>query len=238
MRPEFDNADHDSPTRLSQTGQMLGWAVFGGLVLIGFFFGVVTGYERPKPPVAVAAAPKENSKPETPKPTPKITPEPQPIPPVTLPKKEEPKADPPKKAEPPKIDTPIPKKKNEPKTQELTPVSFQKDVLPIFRTYCLNCHGSGTGKPKGNVDLRTVASIMKGGGGPIIEVGKPEKSQLFTQIVDNAMPPDGKRPGKGETEVIRNWILAGAKPRRPNRKLTRPVSRSRPRTPRSCGRAN
>ena len=69
---------------------------------------------------------------------------------------DEPKVEPPK-VETPKIDMPPPPKKNEPKTPELTPVSFQKDVLPIFRTYCLNCHGSGTGKPKGDVDLRTVA---------------------------------------------------------------------------------
>jgi hypothetical protein len=143
----------------------------------------------------------------------------------TEPKVELTKVDPPT-IDPAKKALPIAKKKDkqEPKS-ELSAVSFQKDVLPIFRTYCLNCHGSGTGKPKGEVDLRTVASIMKGGGGPIIEVGKPEKSVIYTSIVDGAMPPDGKRPGKGETEVIRNWILGGAKPRRSFRKFSRPACR-------------
>jgi hypothetical protein len=235
----------NAPGRLSQTGQMIGWGVFGGLVFMGFFFGVVTGYERPKPPTQVTAAPKETTRVEAPKlpkkEEPKAEPprEDPPPPKKEEPKPEEPKVEPPK-VDPPKVESPPPPKKEPPKTT--VAVSFQKDVLPIFRTYCLNCHGTGTGKPRGDVDLRTVASIMKGGGGPIIEVGKPEKSAIYTSIVDNAMPPEGKRPGKGETDVIRDWILGGAKPRRPARgpAVSRPASRvrSRSRTPRPSGTAS
>ena len=54
--PEFE--PQDGPERLSQSGRMVGWAVYGGLLLVGFFFGIVTGYERPKT-VVVAKAPKE-----------------------------------------------------------------------------------------------------------------------------------------------------------------------------------
>src|SRR5262249_13938353 len=106
-------------------------------------------------------------------------------------------------------------------------VSFQKDVLPIFREYCLNCHGGGKGKPKGDVDLRTLAAIVNPKNPPILTSGKPEKSAIYSQIVDGAMPPEGRRPGKGETEVIRDWIVAGATPRRPVR--PRPPPRRGPR---------
>lgn len=121
---------------------------------------------------------------------------------------------PPKNPSPPKNSEPPPKKESSPPPANLTPVSFQKDVLPIFRTYCLNCHGAGSGKPKGGVDLRTVAAIMKGGGAPILVVGQPEKSAIYTTIEDMSMPPEGKRPTPQELAIIRNWILAGAKERR------------------------
>ncbi|HEV3438695.1 MAG TPA: hypothetical protein VG122_15125, partial [Gemmata sp.] len=43
------NSGHmTAPERLSQSGQMMGWGVYGSLVVIGFVFGIVTGYERPK----------------------------------------------------------------------------------------------------------------------------------------------------------------------------------------------
>jgi hypothetical protein len=245
MNSDSDDSGPDRPERLSPTGQMVGWGVFGGLVLVGFFFGIVTGYERPKP-TQVAAAPKESQRPEAPKQTPKTEPAVTPPKEDTTPKQDDPKVDPPKvdqpKVDPPKIETPPPPKKEPPKTPVTVSVSFQKDVLPIFRTYCLNCHGGGTGKPRGDVDLRTVAAITDPKNPPILTPGKPEKSAIYTQIVDMAMPPEGKRPGKGETEVIRDWILGGAKPRRPvrGRRFTRPVSpfRLRSRTPRSSGRAS
>lgn len=222
------------PERLSQNGHLLGVGIYGALVLIGFMFGIVTGYERPRStPVArltkdaqqqentsstTAKAPtKTNLEPTPPaspsstepktEPSPKIEPKPKDtIPPktgITPPKKENP---------PPKKEV-IPPKGDNPPMATTRPVSFQKDVLPIFRSYCLNCHGDA-GKPKGDVDLRTVASIKRGGGGPILEIGKPEQSAIYTTIVDGSMPPKGNKPTKGEMEVIRNWILTGANPRR------------------------
>ena len=50
MKHKSPSADSLPPAApLSVSGQLIGWAVFGGLVLVGFFFGVVTGYEKPKP---------------------------------------------------------------------------------------------------------------------------------------------------------------------------------------------
>jgi outer membrane biosynthesis protein TonB len=206
---------------------LIGWAVFGGLVLVGFFFGVVTGYEKPKP-VQMAKANKESGPPpvtEAPKPASQPQPKAQPI--TTIPPKEEikaPPADPPKanppKADPPKVDKvdppkrPTPIKKEEPKKQVLRPVSFQREVLPILRSHCLNCHGA-TGKPKGDVNLTSIANMMKSRGGKILVPGKPDESDVYTSITEREMPDGGRpTPTPKELMTLRNWILTGAKPRR------------------------
>jgi hypothetical protein len=201
-------ADEDGEG-LSQNGQMIGISVFGGLLVVGFFFGVVTGYESPKPPVVVV---KEVTKPEPPKPQPKVEPTPppepkkvEPTPPPPEPKKVEPTPPPePKKVNP----SPEPKGTTEPAA---VAVSFEKNVKPILRTYCFNCHGA-VGKPKGDVDLTTLAKILDPDNPPILKPGNLKGSAIFTTIDDGAMPPDPPRPGKGELDVIRNWILGGAKP--------------------------
>jgi hypothetical protein len=204
--------------RLSQNGQLIGLAIYGGLLLVGFFFGIVTGYESP---VVVVKKEKEPPKPEAPKTEPpkvmpKITPNPEPGPePKKNPEPEPPKPEP-KKVEP----KPEPKKADptppEPKGTAGTPgtgvaISFEKNVKPILRTYCFNCHGA-TGKPKGDVDLTSLAKILDPNNPPILKPGNPKGSAIYTTIEDMAMPPDGPRPGKQETELIKNWILGGAKP--------------------------
>jgi hypothetical protein len=214
----------DSPERLSQTGHLIGWLVFGALVVVGFLFGVVTGYETPGPSQLAHATKSTGESNPLPVTSPTVTPHPTANPRASQKVETTVKAEPPKvavkvdaepaKVEQPKVAIPEPKKVLQPKNSALAFVSFQKDVLPIFRTYCLNCHGAGSGKPRGDVDLRTLATIIDPKNPPILTPGQPEKSAIYNSVADNAMPPEGKRPGKGETEVIRNWILGGAKPRR------------------------
>jgi hypothetical protein len=225
---------------LSQNGQMIGWFVYGALLIVGFGFGIVTGYERPKP-VTVTKVVKEEVKPEvakadTPKPAPKPaetpTPPTQPITTTTpketpatpktdpklvpTPKTETPKPDPPKPD--PKPTTPVatttPKpdpKPTTPQKEDLKPVSFKKDVVPILRSYCFTCHGDSKGKPKGDVDLTSIAKMMKSPG-KLVVAGMPEKSDLYDSITGMRMPPDGKPgPNKDELLVLKNWILTGAK---------------------------
>ena len=222
------------PNRLSQNGQTIAILVYGSLVLTGFFFGIVTGYApsaRPEPrPAPVARKEPEPVRP-TPKPSPRITPssepkpepsaepepEPKPEPKADTRPKPEPEPEPkpePKpelkvdpKVEPKKIDTP-PKKDD---TVAVKAVSFERDVKPILRTYCFNCHGAA-GKPKGDVDLTSLAAIFDPKNPKTVEPGDPKRSALLLTIEDMSMPPQGPRPGKGETEIIRNWILSGAKP--------------------------
>ena len=122
----------------STGGWLIGWAVFGGLVLVGFVFGVVIGYESPRP-VVVAKAPSETPKPAEMPAQSKV--EPKKVEAASL-RAESPagksieaprKADPPK-ADPPVRETAVPApKKVEIKAQAVTPISFQKEVLPILR---------------------------------------------------------------------------------------------------------
>jgi hypothetical protein len=197
---------------------MLGWAVFGGLVLVGFLFGVVAGYESAKPVVVERVA---KATPDPPEPTPKKGQPVQPVPAVkktdSPPQKPEPmKGDSPK-VDPPRtdpVDAPPPPKKVEPKSPTLSPVSFQREVLPILRTHCLNCHGAGTGKPKADVNLTSIAS-MKRSPGKILVPGKPEESDVYTSITEREMPDGGRpKPTPKELATLRNWILTGAKERR------------------------
>ena len=222
---DFDAEDDRYPNELSSNGHWIFGSIYAVLVLIGFSFGVWAGAAKPKP-VEVAEAKKETTE----KPTPKAATQsgttlpnaapavaPKSTEPEPKPKEPEPKA---KEAEPKKEPEPKPKepepkpKEPEPKKPAAKAVAF-KEVAPILRSFCGNCHGQ-VGKPKGGVDVRTVAAIMKGGDdGALVKPGDPEKSPLYESITAGRMPKDGK-PGPSEKELalIRDWIASGAKERR------------------------
>src|SRR3954471_5995673 len=53
-------------------------------------------------------------------------------------------------------------------------VTFEGDIRPIFRASCWRCHGEKS--LKGELDLRSIAGVMKGGeSGPVIVPGKPDE---------------------------------------------------------------
>lgn len=218
---------HPEPT--SSAVWLIGWGIYVLLVLLGFGFGVWAGNQKQKPTeTAHADSPTLTSQPPA-------SPASSTTPPTTPPQKRESPGpvtqEPPKKVtetkppappptpEPKKPPTPEPKKpptpepkKTEPTTPSVKQVSFTTEVLPIFRSKCLNCHGA-VGKPKGGLDLRTIASIMKGGdGGAEIKPGDLKSSPLWTSIDEGAMPPAGKEQlTDAEKMIVRNWILSGAK---------------------------
>jgi len=95
------------------------------------------------------------------------------------------------------------------------PVIFEKDVRPILKAQCFQCHGEGE-KLKGGLDLRLRHLIARGGEeGPAIVPGKPDKSLLYTQVRDGEMPKGEKKLTKEQIEAIRQWIASGAKTARP-----------------------
>jgi hypothetical protein len=66
--------------------------------------------------------------------------------------------------------------------------SSQHDVLPIFLQHCAPCHGAQ--QREGGLDLRTKASMLKGGkSGPALVIGKPDESLLVKRIQSQECPP-------------------------------------------------
>lgn len=89
--------------------------------------------------------------------------------------------------------------------------SFEKDVRPILKEYCLDCHG-GSEKVGGKLDLRLARFAVKGGRtGPAIEPGKPKESLLIERIIEGEMPPGEKKLSAEKVAVIEKWIANGAK---------------------------
>ncbi len=96
-----------------------------------------------------------------------------------------------------------------------TPLT-QHDVIPVLLTRCAVCHGLR--RQEGGLDLRSKASMLKGGkSGPAIVLGKPEESLMLKRINAGEMPPKqqlivvGVKPiSAGETEKVVRWIRQGA----------------------------
>ena len=88
--------------------------------------------------------------------------------------------------------------------------AFDTDILPILREKCLRCHGETA--RKGDLDLRTVAAMLRGGeSGPGIVASHPDKSLLLQKVKTGAMPPAKKDAlSPPQVLVLERWIAAGA----------------------------
>ncbi len=88
---------------------------------------------------------------------------------------------------------------------------FDTEVAPIFQAKCHKCHGEKDRKAE--LDLRSLAAILKGGeSGTVVVPKDPEKSLLYEKIVEGEMPPTKKdRLSEAEVVTIRRWIEAGAR---------------------------
>ena len=94
-------------------------------------------------------------------------------------------------------------------------LTFEKDIRPILKAHCFDCHGEGE-KLKGGVDLRLRRLMLAGGdNGPVIVSGKPDKSLLFTMVESGEMPRREKKLTAEQIAVIRTWISSGANVARP-----------------------
>jgi hypothetical protein len=176
--------------------------VFGVFTVVLLFLGPKKG--RPE---AVFLAREEATRARDPQPKPNIDQannkpvEPDRV--IPKPDKVVPKPDEEKKP----ADKPEEKPKEDPLAAGLT---FEKDVLPIFKTKCVGCHG--VAKKKGGVDVRTVQALLKGGDeGPCLVPGSTAKSPLWEVLQSNRMPPGKTKLTAAEKETIRKWIAGGAK---------------------------
>jgi len=95
---------------------------------------------------------------------------------------------------------------------------FVRRISPLFHEKCLACHGNDEAKINGGLDMRTLASMLKGGDSetPGLIAGKPEESPLYLAVTRqhadwSPMPP--KEPDKLYAEQIswiKDWIAGGA----------------------------
>ena len=108
---------------------------------------------------------------------------------------------------------------------------FERDVRPIFKAYCLDCHGGGE-KLEGNLDLRLARFAAKGGdSGPAIVAGKPAESLLDPAAEvrrDAAGREEGSRRADRHHRAVDRRRSQG-RPRRA-RAACRRASTSRPRS--------
>ena len=101
---------------------------------------------------------------------------------------------------------------------------FERDIRPILRAHCLDCHGA-TDDLEGGLDLRQVRRMLTGGdSGAAISPGAPETSLLLERLHDQEMPPGPAKVPADEIETIASWIRQGAARRGPNRKRSPPAS--------------
>ena len=88
---------------------------------------------------------------------------------------------------------------------------FEKDVLPIFTKYCLNCHGKSS--PQLGLDLRSARLTMRGSqNGAVSIAGAAKKSLLWEKISSREMPlaQFKLKLSDAELDTVRRWIDAGA----------------------------
>ena len=100
--------------------------------------------------------------------------------------------------------------KPEPSGASAKNVDFARDVYPIFRRSCIECHGPEKQEAELRLDQRN--SALESGS---IEAGKPGGSELLRRILlhrghDEVMPAIGDPLPKRQIAIIRRWIQQGA----------------------------
>src|SRR5579863_9883477 len=90
-------------------------------------------------------------------------------------------------------------------------VDFRRDVQPIFKTYCIGCHGPTQQMNGFRLDRRSDA--MRGGTIAVIGPGNSAGSRLYLRLAGSGfgmrMPPTGPLTDD-QINVIKNWIDQGA----------------------------
>jgi len=87
---------------------------------------------------------------------------------------------------------------------------FDRDVLPIFKAKCVECHN--TDSRKAELDLSSAAGLAAGSeSGSLVEPGKVDESLLFDMVDSESMPPEGEEPlTAAELKILKRWIISGA----------------------------
>lgn len=96
-------------------------------------------------------------------------------------------------------------------------LDYEKDIIPLLKEHCFECHSNMEGKTKGNLTLDDIEEMKKYQITPfsLIQPENPEESQFVALMKlpgsdSDAMPPKGERMPKEKLKVIEQWIKEGA----------------------------
>ena len=92
------------------------------------------------------------------------------------------------------------------------PVSYSRQILPLFKTQCMGCHSGST--PASGYGMDTRDKMLAGGRhGAAISVGKGADSSLVKYLTGENKPkmPPGGAIDNDKIALIRRWIDEGAK---------------------------
>src|SRR5437762_13236609 len=102
------------------------------------------------------------------------------------------------------------------------PVSYYKDIKPLFTATCNGCHRPE--KSKGELDMTTYKALMTGGkkGSPLVP-GDPGASLLVKMISgpEPEMPDEGDPLKLQQVKLVERWIKEGAKDDTPDPSLAK-----------------
>jgi hypothetical protein len=99
-----------------------------------------------------------------------------------------------------------------------SPITWSRDIAPLFRSVCVECHLGGAVRGNFRLDTPQLARTPGDSGGvwPLIVPGDPEGSLLYRMLVDrnpvygHQMPLQKVPLDDRGKQLVRRWILEGA----------------------------
>jgi mono/diheme cytochrome c family protein len=93
-------------------------------------------------------------------------------------------------------------------------IDFARQVEPIFRAACVECHGPD--KVKARLRMDSVAGLQAGGkNGALFVPGDPDASLLMRRVLgldgEDQMPLDNDPLTPEQLDTLRQWIAQGAR---------------------------
>jgi mono/diheme cytochrome c family protein len=88
-------------------------------------------------------------------------------------------------------------------------VSFASDILPLFESRCINCHGGE--RTQEGLDLKTHTSLIAGSSnGTVVTPGNAADSLLVELVATQKMPKRGPKLTPDQVQLITDWVNQGA----------------------------
>ncbi len=96
-------------------------------------------------------------------------------------------------------------------------LDYEKDIVPLLKAHCYECHSNAEGKTKGNLVLDDIEEMRdyQVGKFSLIRPGNAEESQFLDLMKlpandSDAMPPKGDRMPEKDLKIIEQWVMEGA----------------------------